>query len=134
MLRNLNQKIRRSLAKGRLSACGREGFTLVEIMMVMVILTVGVLPVAVIQHRARQEVSESDRYTQAIELAQLHLERMKGMGFGGAVGGQGQAGQISWVSTVTNVSFGLDRITVTATWRNDNADQTLTVSDLVSLR
>ena len=36
---------------------GREGFTLVEIMMVLMILTVGVLPIAVIQHQAREEVS-----------------------------------------------------------------------------
>jgi prepilin-type N-terminal cleavage/methylation domain-containing protein len=113
---------------------GREGFTLVEIMMVLMILAVGVLPIAVIQHRARKEVSEADRYTQGIVLAQMELERMKGMGFGNAVPAAGQTGNITWVSTVTNVSFGLDRIDVTATWTDDNGQRTLTVSDLVSMR
>lgn len=134
MLRMLNRRIRRILGTGRLPGFGREGFTLVEIMMVLMILAVGVLPIAVIQHRARKEVSEADRYTQGIVLAQRELERMKGMGFGNAVAANGQVGNITWASTVTNVSFGLDRIAVTATWQDDNGQRTLTVSDLVSMR
>jgi prepilin-type N-terminal cleavage/methylation domain-containing protein len=122
------------LAAGRLPGFGREGFTLVEIMMVLLILTVGVLPIAVIQHRARKEVSEADRYTRGIELAQLHLERMKGMGFGNAVADSGQVGNITWAATVTNVSFGLDRIEVTTRWRDDKGQRVLRVSDLVSMR
>ena len=58
---------------------GREGFTLIEILMVLMILTVGVLPIAIIQHQARKEVNESDRFTQGIELAQFHMERAKGI-------------------------------------------------------
>ncbi len=113
---------------------GREGFTLVEIMMVLMILTVGVLPIAVIQHHAREEVSEADRYTQAVEVAQMHLERIKGMGFGNAVAQNGVAGQITWAAQVNNVAFGLDRITVTVTWQNDGQQETLTLADLVSTR
>jgi prepilin-type N-terminal cleavage/methylation domain-containing protein len=120
--------------KNLLSRVGSEGFTLVEIMMVLMILTVGVLPIAVIQHQARQEVSEADRYTQAIQVAQLHLERIKGMGFGNGVSEGGSAGQINWNAQVTNISFGLDRISVTATWLNDGQQETLTLTDLVSTR
>jgi prepilin-type N-terminal cleavage/methylation domain-containing protein len=134
MLSRTNRKIRKLLATGRLPGFGREGFTLVEIMMVLMILALGVLPIAVIQHHARHEVSEADRHTQAIEVAQLHLERLKGMGFGNAVSEAGQAGEIAWNAQVTNISFGLDQITVTATWQNDGVQETLTVSDLVSTR
>ncbi|MEN8164147.1 MAG: prepilin-type N-terminal cleavage/methylation domain-containing protein [Acidobacteriota bacterium] len=134
MLQKMNRKIRRLLASGRLPGFGREGFTLVEIMMVLMILTVGVLPIAIIQHRARGEVSEADRATQAIEVAQLHLERTKGLGFGNAVDSNGQDGHITWAVTVTNVAFGLDRVQVTATWRNDGATETLTIADLMSTR
>ncbi len=116
------------------SSAGREGFTLVEIMMVLMILTVGVLPIAVIQHQAREEVSEADRYTQAVEVAQMHLERIKGMGFGNAVAQNGVAGQITWAAQVNNVAFGLDRVTVTVTWQNDGQQETLTLADLVSTR
>jgi prepilin-type N-terminal cleavage/methylation domain-containing protein len=130
----MNRKIRNMLATGRLPGCGREGFTLVEIMMVLMILTVGVLPIAIIQHRSRHEVSEADRHTQGIELAQMHLERVKGMGFGNAVPDSGQTGEIAWVVRVTNVSLGLDRVEVTATWQNNGMQESLTVADLVSTR
>jgi len=113
---------------------GREGFTLVEILMVLVILSVGILPVAVIQHRARKEVSESNRYTEGIVIASSQLERIKGMGFGTAVADSGTTGYVNWVARVNNVGFGLDRITVTASWQNDNVVESLTVTDLVSMR
>jgi prepilin-type N-terminal cleavage/methylation domain-containing protein len=134
MMSRLNRRIRKMLAVGRLSGFGREGFTLVEILMVLMILSVGVLPIAVIQHRARQQVSESDRVTQAIEIGQMQLERIKGMGFGNGVAEQGQLGQITWNTTVTNVSFGMDRIEVTVAWDNDGRRETLTMADLVSMR
>lgn len=134
MMSRTNRNIRNILAAGRLPQCGREGFTLVEIIMVLMILTVGVLPIAIIQHHARHEVSEADRHTQGIELAQMHLERIKGMGFGNAVPDSGQTGEIAWTARVQNVSLGLDRIVVTATWQNDGVQETLTVADLISTR
>jgi prepilin-type N-terminal cleavage/methylation domain-containing protein len=113
---------------------GREGFSLVEIMMVLVILSVGVLPIAVIQHRARAEVGEADRHTQAIAVAQMQLERMKSLGFGNIAADNGVSGNVTWVAQVNNVAFGLDRVTVTTTWQNKSVVETLTVSDLVSMR
>jgi prepilin-type N-terminal cleavage/methylation domain-containing protein len=134
MMCKMNRNFRNMLAIGRLPGCGREGFTLVEIMMALMILTIGVLPIAVIQHQARREVSEADRYTQGIQIAQMHLERIKGMGFGNAVPEAGQLGQIAWAAQVTNISFGMDRIDVTTTWETDRGLQSITISDLVSLR
>jgi len=134
MMCRMNRKIRNLLATGRLPGFGREGFTLIEIMMVMMILALGILPIAVIQHRARNEVSEADRHTQGIQVAQMHLERIKGLGFGNAAAQGGQDGNITWTAQVTNVAFGLDRIEVTATWDTDRGQQTLTVADLISTR
>ena len=56
MLEKIDSRRRRLMA--RLASASRDGFSLVEIMMVMVILTVGVLPLAVIHHQARREVVE----------------------------------------------------------------------------
>lgn len=134
MMRRLAKEARRFLGCGRGVLPGREGFSLVEILMVLMILTVGIIPLAVIQHRARKDVSESDIYTVSMNVAQSQLERMKGLGFGVAVPDSGQAGNIRWVARVTNVSFGLDRIEVTTTWAGEGGDQTLTVADLVSMR
>ena len=134
MMRKLNNRIRRVLGFGRLPGVGRDGFTLVEILMVLMILTVGVLPIAIIQHQARKEVSESDRYTQGIELAQFHMERAKGMGFGNAVADSGATGNVQWSLRVTNVAFGLDRLEVTTRWQNDDVEESLTMANLISMR
>ena len=119
--------IRRNLSRD-------EGFTLIEILMVMMILSIGIMPVAMIQHRGRQEVTESDRYTEGIMIASSQLERAKGMGFGNAVTDSGSIGYMEWDLQVNNVSFGLDRLTVTTTWDNNGQERSLTVSDLVSMR
>jgi len=113
---------------------GREGFSLVEILMVMMILSVGILPIAVIQHRARKEVNESDRYTKGIVIASTQLERIKGMGFGNALADSGSVGNVNWTAQINNVAFGLDRIVVTASWQNDKVVESLTVTDLMSMR
>ncbi len=134
MMKRLHRRLRRALGFGRMPAPGREGFSLVEIMMVMLILAIGILPVVIIQHRSRREVSESDRYTQAVTLAQAQMERIKGMGFGVAAPDSGTMGEIDWVCNVTNVSVGLDRIEIVATWRSAEGEETLTLADLVSMR
>ena len=112
----------------------REGFSLVEILMVLMILTVGIIPLAVIQHQARQDVQESDIYSSSLNVAQSQLERIKGLGFGNAVPDSGQVGNIQWRAQITNVSFGLDRVEVTTTWTGGGANQTITVADLMSMR
>ena len=134
MMRRMNRNLKRWLRRGPRLALGREGFSLVEILMVLMILTVGIIPLAVIQHRARQEVMESDIYTDSMNVAQAQLERMKGLVFGNAAADSGMVGDIQWVAQVTNVAFGLDRIEVTTTWAGDGGGQSLTVADLVSMR
>lgn len=130
MMHKLNQKLRK-LQRRRL---GRGGFSLVEIMMVLMILSVGIIPLAVIQHQARRDVQESDVYTQSLNIAQSQLERIKGLGFGAAAADSGVVGNIQWAARVTNVSFGMDRVEVTTTWLGGGGNQSITVSDLVSLR
>lgn len=116
------------------SPINRDGFSLVEILMVLMVLTVGIIPLAVIQHQARQDVVESDIYTQNLNVAQSQLERIKGLGFGVAAPDSGVIGNVQWVARVNNVSFGLDRIEVTTTWTNGGGNQSITVADMVSLR
>ncbi len=134
MLMRCHSALKGLLRKGRTSALDRGGFTLVEILMVMLILSVGILPIAMIQHRARAQVTQSDIYMRAVTLGQAQLERIKQQGFGNIVAEAGVDGVVNWNSTVNNVAFGLDRIEVTVVWQESGAPMTLTFADLVSMR
>jgi prepilin-type N-terminal cleavage/methylation domain-containing protein len=112
----------------------RGGFTLIEIMVVMVVLVIGILPLAMVQTRASEDVRQSDRFTQAITLAQEQLEQMKGEGFGNAVPDSGSVGEVDWQSRVTLVSFGLERLEVEVSWRDRRGDRSLVLADMVSVR
>ena len=112
----------------------RRGFTLPEILIVLAVLTIGILPLAVVQAQARREVGHADRYTQAIALAQSHIEQAKGLGFGVARADSGNAGHLRWVSDVQNVSFGLNRVGVTVRWFDGPVNRSLRVVSLVSMR
>jgi prepilin-type N-terminal cleavage/methylation domain-containing protein len=111
-----------------------DGFSLVELMVVLVVLAVGLLPLAFVQTRSQQNVVDSGRYSQAMELAQLQLEAARSRGYGNVQAANGTAGSYAWNSTVQNVSFGLDQVTVQVTWRERGNPRTVTVIDMMSLR
>ncbi len=67
-------------------------------------------------------------------IASAQLERLKGMGFGVAVADSGDIGHVNWTARINNVSFGLDQIVVTTTWQNGDVTESLSVTDLVSMR
>ena len=134
MMRLLHEKFQRLRGRGKGGRSGRQGFTLVEIMMVLLILSLGILPIAVIQHRARREVTESDNFTRAITVAQGQMERIKGLGFGNAAADSGVIDNITWTSNITTVITGLERIEVTASWQSPDQMEQLTIADLVSIR
>ncbi|MHB8078522.1 MAG: type IV pilus modification PilV family protein [Candidatus Krumholzibacteriia bacterium] len=112
----------------------RGGFTLIEILIVLAVLSIGIIPLALVQSNARREVSHADRYTQAIALAQSRIEQAKGAGFGNAAPDSGDTGQLRWVTDVQNISFGMNQIGVTVTWNDGRSDQALRMVSLVSMR
>jgi prepilin-type N-terminal cleavage/methylation domain-containing protein len=93
-----------------------KGFSLVELMVALVILTIGLLPLAFVQTRAQQDVFDSGRYTEAITIATLQMEETKSLGFGVAVTDTGTVDNYTWIRNVQNVSPTLDQITVSVSW------------------
>jgi prepilin-type N-terminal cleavage/methylation domain-containing protein len=93
-----------------------DGFTLVELMVALVILTIGLLPLAFVQTRAQQDVFDSGRYTEALQIAQLQMEETKSQGFGVAVTDTGSVDNFTWIRDVQNVGQGLDQITISVNW------------------
>jgi len=116
------------------SRIGSDGFSLVELLVVLVVLIVGLLPLAFVQTRSARNVVESGDYTQAIQLARQQLETARSLGFGNVQPDNGQVGRYTWASTVNNVSFGLDQVTVQVTWQQQGQARTVTVADMMSLR
>jgi prepilin-type N-terminal cleavage/methylation domain-containing protein len=110
------------------------GFSLVELMVVLVILAIGLLPLALIQTRAQQDVFESGQYTEALQVAQLQMESAKSQGFGSAVTDSGAVDSFTWRATVSNVSFGLDQIVVDVQWNEKGRQRTVQIIDRVSFR
>ena len=111
-----------------------RGFSLVELMVVLVILTIGILPLALVQTRAQRAVFESGQFTEALAIAQLQMEATKSFGFGNAVTDTGSVDNYQWITTVQNVSIGLDQITVNVQWQEQGDVQTLQIMDLLSFR
>ena len=110
------------------------GFSLVELMVVLVILAIGLLPLALIQTRAQQDVFESGQYTEALQVAQLQMESVKSQGFGNAVTDSGVVEVYTWRTTVNNVSLGLDQITVEVRWNEKGRQRNVQIMDRISFR
>ncbi len=110
------------------------GFSLVELMVVLVILTIGLLPLALVQMRAQQDVFETGQFTEALQVAQLQMEGVKARGFGGAATDSGTVDAYQWRTTITNVSWGLDQVTVEVQWNEKGRQRDLQVMDRISFR
>lgn len=130
-MKGLQRTLRAQLAA---RAAERSGFTLVEVLIVLLIITIGILPLAVVQIRARQEVSAADRYTQAATLAQRQLEWTKGLGLQQAAADSGQDGALSWRTDVQLVEAGLGRVSVTVVYPRGASPDTLRMVSLLSER
>jgi prepilin-type N-terminal cleavage/methylation domain-containing protein len=97
------------------------GFSLVELMVVLVILAIGLLPLALIQTRAQQDVFESGQYTEALQVAQMQMD-------------SGLVDSYRWRTTVNNVSFGLDQIIVEVQWKEKGRQRNIQIMDRLSFR
>lgn len=115
----------------------QAGFTLVELMVVLVILTIGLLPLAIIQTRAQQDVFEAGQFSEAVNVAQLQIESAKALGFGNIQPDSGLVdGVYTWNMQVAPVAGfqGLEQITVSVGWDEKGRTRGITVFDRVSRR
>lgn len=112
----------------------QRGFSLTELVVVMVILTIAILPLALVQTRSNRAVFDSGQYTEAVQIAQMQMESAKSLGFNNAVPDSGQVNAFAWRTTVTNVSFGMNRLEVTVQWMEKDRPRQVVLSDLISYR
>ncbi len=110
------------------------GFSLVELMVVLVILTIGLLPLALVQTRAQQDVFEAGQFSEALHVAQMQMETVKSQGFGTAASDSGAVSVYNWNTQITNVSPGLDQVVVTVNWDEKGTARSVRVMNRLSFR
>jgi prepilin-type N-terminal cleavage/methylation domain-containing protein len=111
-----------------------RGMTLVEIMVVLVIIAIGIIPIALVQTNSSRDVIKSGQRTQALAIAQNQMERMKNLGFSAAAPDSGAVGLYTWRASVTNEAIGLNRVVVTVSWSEVGTQRTLQIDNLLSTR
>lgn len=109
------------------------GFSLVELMVVMVILTIGLIPLAFIQTRSQQNISDSGRSTEALALAQLRMESVKALGFGNAAPDSGVVDNYQWFADVQPAG-NLEQVTVLVTWNEHGRTRNIELVNMMAQR
>jgi len=110
------------------------GFTMVELMVAILLIAIGILPVAMVQSRSTRDVVATGQSTRALSVAQDQMEVMRTAGFSTAKIDSGYVAVFNWKTNVTSLSTTLKRVDVTVTWTNKGVSQSLQISDLLSDR
>lgn len=113
-----------------------RGFSLIEMMAVFTVLAVAILPLASIQFRARQEISESMRESQATQLAHDLIENARAAGFATAQPDSATSGVFDYVVDIVPDASNpfLQEIQVNITWNYEGEVQTLTMASKQAAR
>lgn len=108
---------------------------MVELMVAILLIAIGILPVAMVQSRSTRDVMATGLHTRALSVAQDQMEVARTAGFTTAKIDSGVVtGGFNWKTNVTSLSVSLKRVDVTVTWSIKGVTQSLAVSDLISDR
>ena len=110
-----------------------RGITLIELMIVLIIVTVGFLTLAAVQTRSRRDVTRSGLHTRAMEVGHQRMEIARAAGFDAVRADSGVVEVFSWRCDTATVSPGLRSIQITVTWEAQGP-QSIRLDNLVSTR
>lgn len=110
------------------------GFTMVELMVAILLIAIGILPVAMVQSRSTRDVVATGQSTRALSIAQDQMEVVRTSGFSTAKIDSGLVTGFTWKTDLTSLSVSLKRVDVTVSWTNKGVAQSLQISDLISDR
>jgi len=121
----------------RIQRLGDErGFSVVEMLIVFTVLAVAMLPLASVQFGARQQVSESLRQSQAVQLAASEIERVRSQGFENAVGDTASVDVFTYRTRIVPDAANpfLQEIQVQVAWQYGNEARSLTLASKQAAR
>lgn len=109
---------------------GDRGFSTIEMLAVFTVLAIALIPLVSIQLRARNQISESQRESQANQLAVDQIERIRAAGFANAAPDSGSTEHFEWNVTVSPDSTNpfLQEIQVRVDWDYGGESRTLTLA------
>lgn len=121
-------------ARFRIQGIGNDGFTLVELMVAVLLIAIGLLPIAAVQTRSTRDVVGTGLNTRALSVAEGQMEVARAAGFTAAKTDSGLSGKFNWKTNVTTVSTGLLRVEVTVTWQEQGVSRSLQLDNLLAER
>lgn len=115
---------------------GDAGFSIVEMLIVFSILAVAMLPLAAVQFGSRHQISEAERQSQAVQIAQAQIERTRMVGFANAAGDTLFDPPFTAVTTVVPDPANpfLQEIQVTVLWTYGSQARNLTLASKQAAR
>ena len=113
---------------------GEAGVSLVELMVVLVIFSVGVLTLSAVQMRSDVAVSRTGQATRALSLGLERMEVARAAGFTAAQSDSGLVDHFNWNTRVTSMGTGLNRVCVTVAWTDGKTPRTIELNTLVAQR
>jgi Tfp pilus assembly protein PilV len=111
--------------------------SIIELMVVLVVVSVGILALSGIQTHSSRDVFTTGQRTTALSVAQTQMESKRALGYTLALSDTGTTGIYNWTSVVDTVgpgSNGLNRITVTVNWTVNGVPDSVKLYNLVSAR
>jgi prepilin-type N-terminal cleavage/methylation domain-containing protein len=113
---------------------GDSGFSLIELMIALVVVSIGLLALSAVQTRSSNDVYSTGRQSGALALAQERIELARAAGFTAAVSDSGQTGPYLWTTHVNPAGLELNQVDVSVVWSEQGIARSLQLQTLLSLR
>jgi len=110
------------------------GFTLIELMVTLVLISIGILALSGVQTRSSSDVYDTGRHERALALAQEQIEVARAAGYALAASTAGTSGGFAWATQVDTVSADMKQVAVTVTWNDRTRVRNLQLQTLLSER
>lgn len=110
------------------------GISMIEVLMVLVVISIGILAIAGIQTHSSSDVYATGRRSTALAVAETQMETTRALGYSQAVSAAGATGIYNWTSVVAPAGTELSQITVTVKWTVKGVPDSIKLYDLISNR
>jgi len=110
------------------------GFTLIELMVTLVMISIGILALSGVQTRSSSSVYDTGRQERGLALAQEQIEVARAAGYALAASATGTTGAFTWATQVDSISVDMKQVAVTVTWKDRSSARNLQLQTLLSAR